>query len=385
VTGVKQPQSAVARAPRGIVQIALSLGGQLVPVPFVDLEVNNNTFYAADTFRVHLPVSGLPATLTLEMLLATQPDIYVECWAGFPSDPTSYTTGGLSRLIYGKADEVTWDMATNAMEISGRDLSSIFIDNKTEQKYPNLTSSQIVAKLAATAGLKANVVATGTKVGKYYDVDHVRLQDDRTQWDLLTYLAREEQYVVYVEGTTLNFIPQPKDSQTPYQFTYSPAPTLGGSIGLNAENIKITHQKTLAKGVTVTVRSWNQNQSKTFTKKATASHVNSGLGKGGSGGSIKGSPQNYSYTIANLTPDQAQQKANSLLAEISRHEIKAEIEGPADNALSRTDVIQITGTGTVVDTQVFHIASIVRTLSMADGYKWKVEAKNHSPESTVTA
>jgi hypothetical protein len=56
--------------------------------------------------------------------------------------------------------------------------------------------------------------------------------------------------------------------------------------------------------------------------------------------------QEYSYSIPGLTPEQAQQRANQLLAELSRHEVRLAMSGPADNLLRKSDLIEFTGTGT---------------------------------------
>ena len=86
--------------------------------------------------------------------------------------------------------------------------------------------------------------------------------------------------------------------------------------------------------------------------------------------------------IPNLDAGAASARAYELLAELSKHEMKIEIDGPATNGLSRTDVIQITGTNSPADT-LFFISSIVRRLSPTEGYAWTINAKNHAPETTV--
>ena len=265
------------------------------------------------------------------------------------------------------------------VELNGRDLTAPMIDTKTVQKYPNLTSSQIVAQIAASHGLKTNITATSTKVGTYYEIDHIQLQDDRTEWDLLTYLARQETYVVFVSGNTLNFVPQPTASGTPYRFVFSP-PTASGPASGNFTALKLEQAKTLANDVKVIVHSWDRKNGRGYNVTATASHVQTGFKK--SGNTTKnGGPQIYSRTIPNLAKDQAQARANQLLIELSKHELKIEIDGPADMTLDRLDTISLTGTGTAFDTTYFPSA-IIRSLS-AEGFTWRVMAKNQSPETTT--
>jgi hypothetical protein len=95
--------------------------------------------------------------------------------------------------------------------------------------------------------------------------------------------------------------------------------------------------------------------------------------------------QEYSFSVPNLSPEQAQQLANKKLAELSRHEKGLAIEGPADNVLQLTHRIVIEGTGTPFD-QTYYPDSIVRSMSAesGSGYHWSIQAKNHSPETEVT-
>jgi len=371
-----QPVSQL-RQPRGIVKI------NGVQVPFITCEVNNNVFYSADTFRVDLAPSALPASMDLAALAGTG-DLFVQIWAGFPADPNNYTAGSLTSLIYGKADTVSWSINTrdNVIEINGRDLTAAMIDTKTVEKYPNLTSSQIAEKIAANHGLAANVQATTVKAGKYYEIDHVQLQDDKTEWDLLTYLARQERFIVYVQDQTLYFQPAPTGSGSPYVFQITP-PSASAPASANFVSLKVEHAKTLANDLQVVVHSWDRKHAKGYSVNATASHVKNGLSRT-QNTAKKGNTEVRTYTIPNLSKAQAQDKANQLLAELSKHEMKIEIDGPADLLLQRTSPIQLKGTGTAFD-QIYYPTAIVRTLSPSEGFAWRISAKNQSPESTVIA
>ena len=365
------------RTPRGIVQI------NGVRVPFVSCEVNNNVFYAADTFRVNLAPSALPATMDLAALAAAG-ELMVEIWVGFPADPTNFTTSGLTSLVYGKADTVSWhiDVNDHVVELNGRDLTAGMIDTKTVEKYPNLTSSQIAQKIAANHGLATEVTATTTKVGKYYEIDHIQLQDDKTEWDLLTYLARQEKFVVYVEGKTLYFQPEPTETSKPYVFEIA-LPSTDAPARANFTALKVEHTKTLANDLQVIVHSWDRKNAKGYTVKATASHVKRGLSPTNNVVK-KGTTEIRSFIVPNLSKAQAQDKANQLLAEISKHEMKIEVSGPADVRLTRIMPIQLKGTGTAFD-QIYYPVSIARSLSPIDGFQWQISAKNQSPETTVIA
>lgn len=326
---------------------------------------DGNTMFQADTFGVAFAVGALPAGYGADWF-SKQTTIDVEIFLGYPQDPANFDPSELESLFQGRVDEacVSWDGVT--LKLTGRDRTADFLDSKTSAKYPNQTASQIATKLAQNHGLTPVVTTTSTKVGLYYKQDNVRLQDDRTEWDLLTWLAREEQFVVYVKGAELHFEPKPTGSAT-YSVTCVPGAN-GQTPSANLVRLETTRVLTVARDIAVNVRSWNSKQKKAFTRKAVRN-------KSGSSATI----QQYTYTIAGLTPDQAQQRANQILAELSRHEMRLSMSGPADDLLGKADVIGLTGTGTAFD-QTYFPDSIARRFSISDGYAWRVEAKNHSAE-----
>ena len=361
--------AAQARQPRGLVTV----NGQRVP--WKSWSTDANSFYQANTFQCEMPLSALPAATGADWF-ASQAQIEVEIYAGFPNDPDGYTAADLKSLFFGRVDELAVDWTGTALTISGRDLTGALIDTKTSEKYPNQTASQIAELLAGKYGLTAVVTSTSTKVGRYYEIDNVRTQDERTEWDLLTWLAREERFNCYVQGKELHFGP-PASTGKSYGLTYTP-PSADGAASANATRITTSHSLMLAKDIVVTVQSWNAKNKKAFTRKAQASRTKNATTAGT--GKSSTPMQEYSYAIPGLTPDQAQQRAQQILAELSKHEFKLSFEGPADNDLSAGDTIQLSGTGTAFD-QTYYPDTIVRSMSMDEGYRWRVDAKNHSPNA----
>jgi phage protein D len=349
--------------PRGLVKI----NGSVVP-GLIWFETDANEFSSPDTFRVQLAMGDMPQARRFSWY-AAQADMEVELFAGFPSDPDDFSAEELDSLFFGKADDVEFDEAQQTVELVGRDLTAAFVDNKTSEKYVNQTASQVAEALAAKYGLAAEVQDTTQRVGVYYAAEHVDLKSDRTEWDLLTWLARQEGFRVYVKGKTLHFAAPPSTSAAkPFVFEKKKA-TDDGPAAWNGQDVRFHRSLTVAKDIAVTVTSWNAKQKRAFTVKATRS-------KKGSGANV----QKYAYRIANLTLEQAQQRANKLLAEISQHEMKLHVEGPADTALAIDSVIRVKGTGTGFD-QIYFPQSIARRLDNSGGFQWEVDAKNHSPES----
>jgi phage protein D len=358
----------------------VKVGGQLMP-GWIDWEIDNNTFYQADTFRVRFAMSLMPAGYGAAWW-ATQGTMMVEVFAGFPADPANFTVSDLDSLLYGQVDDITFDPVAGIVEVAGRDLTAGLIDTKTTEKWPNQTSAQIATTLAQRHGLTPVVTATTQKTGKYYEIDHIRMTDQRSEWDLLTWLAHQEQFVVYVKGQTLHFEPQPTTSQTPYVLQWAPPTADSAAPSFNGTAITFARNLTLAKDVIVKVRSWNAKNKKGFTKTAQATHNKNTVLAGAA--QPTGEAQTYSYVVPGLTPDEALRWAQAKLVEITAHEVRVTATLPADNLLGVTDIIKVLGTGTAFD-QTYYPDSITRSMSIEGGYMMTVNAKNHSPESTVAA
>ncbi len=266
------------------------------------------------------------------------------------------------------------------IELVGRDLTSVFIDAKTTEKWPNLTASQIATQLAQRHGLTPVVTATNAKAGKYYEIDHVNLTDQRSEWDLLAYLAHIEGFVVYVKGKELHFEPKTDPDSTPYLIQWVPPDDTKGYPEANVVDMKFSRALTVSRGIQVVVRTWNAKQKKGFT----VSYPNKA--KTTQAGKAKpfGGAQIYSYTIPGLTQEQALERAQKIYAELIAHEMKLQISRmPADSILGVTTMVEVAGTDTAWDQKYFP-DSVVRRMSMTDGYVMSLNAKNHAPDSTVT-
>jgi len=361
------------RQPRGIV----NLNG--TPIKgWMHFSATNNSFSAADTFSVSFAVNSLPTSRNA-VWFSEQTDMYVECFAGFPADPDSYAASDLQSLIYGQADDIHYDPEQGTIEVSGRDLTRVFIDTKTTQKWPNLTASQIVTQLASSHGLTPAVTATTEQVGRFYETDHVELSDERSEWDLICYFARLLNFRAYVRGKTLYFNPAPDQSTTaPYVLTWQ-NDAAGGAPSSNMMRPVFSRNLGVSRGIQVVIRSWNGKQKKAFN----AAYPNSKVTaiKPGQSGS---QTQVYRYTYAGLTQEAATARAKTIYDQLVQHEMQLEYQSPADNELDITNVLEVQGTGTKYDQRYFP-DSIDRTLDIEGGYVMRVHAKNHSPESDATA
>lgn len=286
---------------------------------------------------------------------------------------------GWTTLLVGDCDTVDIDMGIGVVHVAGRDLTSLFIDNKIIDTYQNQTSSQIASILASAAGLTPNVAVTKTLVGRYYRADHTntslgQFTDASTQWDLLVYLAEQEGFDVWVDGTTLNFQP-PLASPTVVKLPYIQGniPQFGGV------SLTLSRAMTLAKDVEVQVRSWNSSQKKSFVVTARGSI------KTNAGGVVNlGPPQTYLFIKPDLTFSQAQVFAQQKLTEISRHERTITVVMPGDLTTNSRDMVRLSGTGTAFD-QSYYIDTIDRKISIDQGFTQTFTLKNHSPSEEQQA
>jgi phage protein D len=335
----------------------------------------NNNYYHSDTFTVEfaLPAAGAPAWWDVDPPLIVDIQLSVDCGASWNS------------LLIGEADHVSVHPVTGLLQAEGRDLSARLIEAKTQEPFINQTASQVAASLAARHGLRANVAATTTLVGRYYEADHTRVtlgQFGRTttEWDLLVYLAQREQFDVYMTGLTLNFQPIAPPTTEPYALVYVP-PAPGQRF--NAITFDLQRSLTIAKDVQVVVQSWSTKQGRGFSKTATAI----GGKPAGAGGRIaKGASttQKYVFVRPNLTEDQAQKAANQLAIDITKHERVVAVEMPGELVLTPRNLIKLSGTNTSFD-QAYFIDHIDRSISFGEGFRQSLRLKNSSPRSMTQA
>lgn len=366
LTGLNSPRTppGLVRSPRPAVLIN---GARLPAQAVISLEVTNAAHFTADTYRLQLSASGLPAALNPAYWSASADDQV--------SIGVSLDGAAPQQLILGQVDDVEYDPIGRLVTLSGRDLSARFIDNKTAEKFQNRTSSEIAQALALRRGLDSEVQATTKLAGTYYEIDHAVATHEQTEWDLLTYLARREGFDVWVSGTTLHFQPPPATTGRPYILLWSEPGD--GTFASNMTRLALRRSQTLAGDVIVIVRSWNQKQQKAFDVTAKRSQAKKSQRRGGKA-------QTYTFVRPNLTRDQAQQLAESMAEEITRHERVLSASLPGDNLLTTRAIVRLVGTNTDWD-QVYYPDAVTRSLSFNDGYRMELHAKNHSPQDEVPA
>lgn len=315
-------------------QLRLSIAG--VPVPgAVSLEIESVAYFAADRFRIGFAMGAAAFTNAGYFAGLGLQTITIEAALG----GFGYVT-----LLTGQIDNVRIDLLTNTAELCGRDLSARLIDTEISETFANQTSSQIASTIAARHQLTANVTATQTIVGQYYELDHARNalaahSRATTEWNLLTELAEIENFVVSVTGTTLNFGPAVAGQPvfvTPRSF-----------IALNLD-VATTIP------MSARVKSWNTRQKTVVSQSA-------------------GSGAGTTLIRPNLTVAQAQSLAANHLATLRQHGMFLIGTMPADLTLMPGMQLVLSGTESALD-RTYGVSAMSRALDGRTGFTQTVLA-----------
>ncbi len=346
-------------------RLQIKAGGVLLPGAVTASVTLTNTWTAA---RWSAGIALLDTDQYNAAWWASQSDVRIEI--DFSTDGQNFTN-----VLSGITDEIEIAPDTNYVTLSGRDLTALLIDIKTASTYQNQTSSEIAAILAQAVGLTPVVTATKTPIGQYYANDHTRmsmgdLAKSITDWDLLTYLAQQESFDVFVQGSSLYFQPMATSAAAPFSVQWARTNDIATA---NVMNLSLKRSLTLAKDVSVTVQSWNSYLNKEITATATSK---------ANGTSSAGAPQKYVFYKPNLTPAQAADFVNQQLSQITRHERVISFETAGELSLMPQSVIALSGTNTAFD-QLYYPDEITRSMDFKGGFRQSVTARNHTASNQV--
>jgi phage protein D len=364
------PQAAQGRTPRSI----LMVGGKTIN--WTGWCIEHNGIYEAGTIRI-----TVPAPYAEWPMWTQQTEIIVDVYAGFPSDPDNYSIADLTLLMSARIDELRLDPATATFTLSGRDLTSLFIDNKNDAKYPNMTSSQIAVALAAKfQALQTNITPTTQLVGNYYDADQVQMQHQDSMWTLLTYLAQREGMQCFVLGRTLHFGSFGSAvSNAPYAIVFQAPTATQPYPSANAEKLEFSHDLTISGDVSVRVRSYHGARNASYSATATSTKADKTIAQSAT---MAQTAQAYDFTFPGLTQADCQAKATRLLGDISKHELKMEVTTPGDVQVFPWTPVTVQGTGTGFDT-TYQVSKICRTFDKR-GFMMNMSCRTAPSQQTVT-
>lgn len=338
-------------------------------------EYEHTGLQEAGTIRIELPIPADKWAFWTQ-----QTELNIDAYFGYPPDPHNYSATDLTKLMTARIDELDFDPARGVLSLSGRDLTSLLIDEKTSEKYPNMTASQIALLLAAKVGLKTKIQPTTKTVGSYYAADHVYLQQEQTLWTLLTYLAQRESMQCFVLGDTLyfgNF--QSQLAPNPYVITVQPPSTDRPYTIANAKTLKFSHSMTIARDIEVTVRSYHGARNASY--KATATRTREKITARGM--LSYGAVQKYDYIIPGLDKGGCQERALQIAQQISQHEYRVEASLPGAEILYPWTPFEVKGTGTPFDA-TYKISRITRSFNPAAGtFDVQISAKTEPAQQTI--
>jgi phage protein D len=350
-------------------QAVIKINGEYVTWETID--ITNQNYYLADRYTVELPLygnnEGFPLNTWGNITTGN-----IEIYMGFVENPNYYTQGDLTQIFGGIIDSINIDPVKGRVTLKGRDYAARLIDKKITETFLNQTSSQIVARLAAENGLNPVVTPTTTPVGIYFN-NYVKVTSQYTQWDLVSYLAQEENFNVFLINKNLYFEPKPTSAAPAYVLKLS-LPTLYGASPVgNFIDIEFGRSLTLAEDARVTVLSYSQLTGNVVRGRATSTHI---------AGSAPSRTQQYVFSFPNLSAQQASQKAQSLLANITQHELLLNATLIPDVTLTKNTPVQVTGTNSVFD-QIYYLDTVTRSFSAKGGINMQIQAKNHNTNSQV--
>ena len=360
------------RRPRGVVKI----GGKMAA--FIDFEVEQKGYFSADTFKIELEAWNQPPGYpNFEVpYWDTAKSTQVECLMGFllPSQDVGAIPTSLTSLVYGQIDTVEVYPDKGRILLLGRDLTALLIDTRTSNNWPQQTASQIVTTLANQVGLTPQVTATTTPAGNYYNNAYAQLAREIPMWDLICFLAQNEGYDCYVQGQTLYFGP-PQNQNDPNPYAVNFGKDNQGRRWSNVFDFKLERALTLAQDLVVTVKSHNYATGQVVT--ATAKRSGAGATQSTSA-KPSATAQNYLDLTPNLTQEQAQQRAQNMLANITQFERLASGAAEGDPTLNpHTRAIRVQGTNTTWD-KLYFLDFVGHKFSVDRGYGMSFRAKNHS-------
>ncbi len=323
-----------ARAP----QVSVLVNGQAIP-GIIDVEVDANNHLAADRYRLR---ASLTAT---GYAIWTGDTLDVEIRAGIG--------GAWSSLIYGEVDRLEFDVGRGLVHVEGRDLTSRFIEARTQESFENLTASDIAGLLAARRGLVPVITPTTAVIGRDYQSSYSRTTLDQharatTEWDLLIRLAEGAGFDVWVEGQSLYFAPP---DQTASTLLLTPGDCL---------SVRLERLLSLSGGVSVSVKSWDCRGQTGVLQTASSTS--------------DGAPRSYVVVRPNLSSDAAQAEAQRLLTQMYQHERGVCIEMPGDLTTQPRDILVLAETNTDFD-GIWTITGVERRVSFDGGFVQTLEAR----------
>lgn len=198
-------------------------------LPLVDVSATISTFRGAGQWSGSLGLDQLGAYPGLLDALEAREQTQIIIYGGWiPGPPqTPFSIDQLEALFTGLVDPPTISYQKRSIALSGPDLSGIFANpsatlSQLPDAWVNAYSSNVVKAIVArhntkNGGLSADVDQSTTWAGQAFDAQtRTSRQQGQTEWDVMTALAQNDGFALWMDGTTLKYKqwPQPTDPVT---------------------------------------------------------------------------------------------------------------------------------------------------------------------------
>lgn len=332
---------------------------------------------------LHVSAHQTADTFSAELALDDVSDLDESFWLNeAPIDVTISATNDVAsdaftELFIGQVDDAKVYFSQRTVSIKGRDLTAKMIDAKTNKKWLNLDHKDIINEIAKSHGLNVQFAGSAGKSGLQFKDDTNRISDSDSEFNIVVKIAKSMGCIAFVKMRTLYIHPVDQEIGEVYPVYYA-RPGLFPARA-SVKTLTCSHNKLLAKDISVSIKGWQHKQGKAITSKVEA--------KGAKNKSSGSDTSVYQFRSANPTKDQQDKLAKSRLKEITSHERSCEFDLPGDITLDPTMRINLTGTGTDAD-QVYIISDITHKFSFDGGYHMSVNGRNVDDsrgESTETS
>lgn len=317
-------------------------------IPTSSFSVEQSAYGNADTATVNTYLYDLGTNLGA----LSQQQKYVPMWIMVGNSSLNEGQSNQQQLYYGFLEELEADWDTDNYSIHSRGLLAYLIDNRISQRVEmNVDVTDVMRQLVNMYGYGASLVLpaglSGVKAGSILTSDYVAISRNVRCYDLMQTLAQGIGWVIRVHGTSIIFGPPPIVATTVAATTAAQQQNVetvpifykewqnGAGMKLNvrhnalhSHNIKVKVISYIPGSKGAVSASSQETQlaatlglpAPTTTTTATPSGRQSGTTSVGDGAT---NDEEYVFHYPGLTAAQAQQMADMIRDEISRHEFIA--------------------------------------------------------------
>lgn len=263
-----------------------------------------------------------------------------------------------ARIFDGLANHVTYDPIRKIAYMRGHDHSSVLAGSVIEESFVNNTASEIAGQIARRHGFGADITMTTALIGSYRGGIHSQILLNSyarftNEWALLTYLAKSENFELFVEGKTLVFRPSLK-------FRYGNTPLRLQDLS----SIRFTKRCPLSRKTSVVVKSWNSwlNHASSHEERQSSDSEDNGYMTGTDGDSGE-----FVLIRPNLSFVDAENLAQKYLAALNERKFTVDIVMPGEVSLRPGALITVTGGDTDFNRE-YMVSSLRRCFSPTRGF-----------------